>query len=70
MRPLEYIGAFFAGAIAGAALGILLAPNKGKDTRGKIVGTIDDFCQKHNISLSRKQICDLAEEVKEVAEEV
>ena len=68
MKALGYIGAFQGGAIAGAALGVLLAPEKGKDTREKITDAIDDFCEKHNIKLSRKQICDLADDITDAAE--
>ena len=68
MKALGYIGAFLGGAIAGAALGVLLAPEKGKDTREKITDAIDDFCEKHNIKLSRKQICDLADDITDAAE--
>lgn len=68
MKALGYIGAFLGGAIAGAALGVLLAPEKGKDTREKITDAIDDFCEKHNINLSRKQICDLADDITDAAE--
>ena len=68
MKALGYIGAFLGGAIAGAALGVLLAPEKAKDTREKITDAIDDFCEKHNIKLSRKQICDLADDITDAAE--
>lgn len=68
MKTLGYIGAFLGGAIAGAALGILLAPEKGRDTREKITDTIDDFCKKHNVKLSRKEVCDLVEDIKDATE--
>ncbi|WP_295432584.1 YtxH domain-containing protein [Prevotella sp.] len=68
MKTLGYIGAFLGGAIAGAAVGLLLAPERGKDTREKITDAIDDFCQKHNIKLSRKEMSDLADDIKDAAE--
>ena len=40
MKALGYIGAFLGGAIAGAAAGILLAPESGADTRKKIAKTV------------------------------
>ena len=43
MKTLGYISAFIGGAIAGAALGILMAPEKGSDTRTKISDSVDDF---------------------------
>ena len=70
MKTIGYIGAFLGGAIAGAALGILMAPEKGTDTREKISDAIDDFCKKHNINLSKKEIGDLADDIKETVEEV
>ena len=70
MKSLGYLSAFLGGAIAGAALGILMAPEKGEDTRGKITDAIDDFMKKHNIKLSRKEVSDLVDDIAEAAPEV
>ena len=67
MKTLGYISAFLGGAIAGAALGILLAPEKGYETQKKLVDTVDDFCKKHNIQLSKKDVKDLVDNIKEAA---
>lgn len=66
MKSLGYIGAFLGGAVAGAAIGLLLAPETGKDTRVKITGAVEDFLKKHNIKLSRKEISDLVDDIEEV----
>ena len=65
MKALGYIGAFLGGAVAGAALGILLAPEAGKDTRNKLTDAVKDFCDKHDIKLTRKQVEELVEEVQD-----
>ncbi len=67
MKTLGYISAFLGGAIAGAALGILLAPEKGSETQKKLVDTVDDFCKKHKIQLSKKDVKDLVDNIKEAA---
>ena len=54
MKSLGYIGAFLGGAVAGAVIGLLVAPESGKDTRTKVTDTVNDFLKKHNIKLSRK----------------
>lgn len=68
MKALGYIGAFFGGAIAGAALGLLLAPENGKETRSKIADTVQDFLDRHDIKLSRKDVDDLVDDINESAE--
>lgn len=68
MKALGYIGAFLGGAIAGAALGVLVAPEKGESTRQKIADTIGDFCKKHNLELSRKEMNDIVSEVEGAAQ--
>ena len=65
MKNLGFISAFIGGAIAGTALGILLAPAKGADTRNNIAASVDKFLKKHNISMSKKQVADLVENIKE-----
>ena len=69
MKSLGYLGAFLGGAIAGAALGILVAPEKGQDTRVKITDAVEDFLKKHNIKLSRKEVGDLIDDIQDAAEE-
>lgn len=68
MKGLGYLGAFLGGALAGAAIGILVAPDKGSNTREKISNTVDEFLKKHNIKLSRKDVGDLIEDLDEVAD--
>ncbi len=68
MKSLGYIGAFLGGAIAGAALGILMAPEKGSDTRAKIADTIEDFLKQHNIKLNKKEVGDLVDDIQDATE--
>lgn len=68
MKTLGYLGAFIGGAIAGAALGVLMAPEKGSETQKKLVDTIDDFCKKHNIKLSKKDVDDLVDDIKDATD--
>jgi len=69
MKALGYIGAFLGGAIAGAALGIIVAPEKGSETQKKLINTVEDFCSKHNIRLSKKDVDDLVENIQEITED-
>lgn len=69
MKSLGYICAFLGGVIAGTALGLLVAPEAGTDTRSKLTGAVEDFLDKHNIKLSRKEVANLVDEIKEAAPE-
>ena len=69
MKALGYLGAFLGGAVAGAALGLLLAPEEGEETRTKITDAVDDFCKRHNLKLSRKEVDDLVDDIKDAATE-
>ena len=70
MKSLGYLGAFFGGALAGAVLGLLLAPEKCEETRVKITDAVNDFMKKHNIKLSRKEVKDLVDDIADAAPEV
>ena len=70
MRTVGYIGAFLGGAIAGAVVGLLIAPQDGKRTRNKISDTVDDFCKKHDIKLSKKDVDNLVDDIKEAASDI
>ena len=70
MSSLGYFGAFLGGALAGAVIRLLVAPEKGADTRVKITDAVDDFLKKHNIKLSRKDVKDLVDDIEEAAPEV
>lgn len=65
MKALGYLGAILGGAVAGATAALLLAPEKGSETRSKIQDAVKDFCDKHDIKLTRKQVEELVEEVED-----
>ena len=68
-QGLGYVGAFLGGALAGAAIGILIAPDKGSNTREKLSNTVDEFLKKHNIKLKRKDVGDLVDDLENLADE-
>ena len=59
MKSLSILAAFLGGAVVGAAAGVLFAPERGEDTRNKIV----DALRKRGIKLSRTGVEDLVDEI-------
>lgn len=59
MKSLSILAAFLGGAVVGAAAGVLFAPERGEDTRNKIV----DALRKRGIKLSRIEMEDLVDEI-------
>ena len=70
MKNLGFLCAFLCSALAGAVVILLLAPEKGDDTRDKITDAVDDFIKKHNIKLSRNEMSDFAADILDAAPEV
>ncbi len=70
MRSFCCFSSFLSGVITGAALGLLLAPEKGCDTKKKVADAVNDFCRKHNIKLTKKDVSDFVDDLHEaVADE-
>ncbi len=64
MKAIHVIAAVIGGAVAGAAVGLLLAPAKGQDTRKRIC----DILKEKGITLKKGKLEELAEEIEEEVE--
>lgn len=65
MKPIHVISAIIGGAIAGATVGLLLAPEKGEDVRKKIMRILKE----KGICMKKSKMEELVDEIEEQIEE-
>ena len=65
MKPLHVICAVICGANAGAAVGLLLAPENGSDTRNNIIKLLKE----KGINLKKSQMEELVDEIEDQIEQ-
>lgn len=61
MKALNIVLAVIGGAVAGAAVGLLLAPEKGEKTRDNIV----KYLERKGVKLQKSKLEELADEIAE-----
>ena len=59
MKPLHIVLAVIGGAVAGAAVGLLFAPEKGSDTRSRIAKVL----RENGIKLKGQKMDELVDEI-------
>jgi gas vesicle protein len=59
MKSMNVLAAFLGGALIGAALGVLFAPEKGEDTRNKIA----ELLRRKGIKLSKDELDEFIDKV-------
>lgn len=64
MKPLHVILSVIGGAVAGACVGLLLAPEKGSDIRCKIA----EYLKEKGVRLKKSQMDELVDEIEDQIE--